>query len=277
MQPPAVRIGPATFAWGSRTFVMGILNMTPDSFAGNGLDADVDAAVARAEAMVAEGADLIDVGGESTRPGAPTVDKPTELRRVLPVVERLARALPVPLSVDTSKPEVADAALRAGAALVNDVHGLRGDPQMAATAARHGAAVVAMANLRGVSYTDVVAAVVGQLRHSLAIAAAAGIAPDRLIVDPGFGFGPRPDENLELVRRLTEVRALGCPVLLGPSRKSTIGAVLGRLPVDERLEGTAATVAIAIARGVDVVRVHDVRAIVRTARMADALVRGWAG
>lgn len=172
---------------------------------------------------------------------------------------------------------MAEQALRAGAALVNDVHGLRDDPRMAGTVARHGAAVVVMANLRNVSYTDVVAAVAGQLRHSLSIAAAAGIAADRVIVDPGFGFGPRPEENLDLVRRLTELRALGCPVLLGPSRKSTIGAVLGGLPVEERLEGTAATVAIAIARGVDVVRVHDVRAIVRTARMADALVRGWAG
>jgi dihydropteroate synthase len=274
MQDAEVRIGPGRFAWGRRTYVMGILNVTPDSFAGDGIDHDVTAAVARAERMVAEGADIIDVGGESTRPGAVPVDLDTEMGRVLPVVERLAGSLPVPLSVDTAKPAVAEAALRAGATIINDVHGLRADPDMAEVAAYHGAAVVVMANLRGVRYGDVIAAVLAQLRESLAVAARAGIPPERVIVDPGFGFGPAPAENLAIVRRLDEIRALGHPVLLGPSRKSTIGRVLG-LPVEERLEGTAAIAAIAVDRGVDIVRVHDVRALVRTVRMADAVVRGW--
>lgn len=275
MSEAQLRVGPARFIWGWRTYVAGILNLTPDSFAGDGVDRDVDTAVARAEAMVAEGADLIDLGGESSRPGARPVSVRTEQARVLPVVERLAGRLPVPLSVDTSKPEVAEAALSAGAHIVNDIHGLRADPAMARVVARHGAAVIVMANLRGVRYDDVVQAVMAQLRRSLAIAEAAGIDPARVIVDPGFGFGPAPAENLELVRRLGELRALGRPLLLGPSRKSTIGAVLG-LPVEERVEGTAAVVAIAIDRGVDLVRVHDVRAIVRAARMTDAIVRAGA-
>ncbi|MFN8558120.1 MAG: dihydropteroate synthase [Dehalococcoidia bacterium] len=269
------RIGPASFAWGRRTYVMGILNVTTDSFSGDGLADDRDAAVALAERLVADGADIVDVGGESTRPNAAPIDSATERARVAPVVARLAATLPVPISVDTSKPAVAAAALAAGASIINDVHGLRGDPAMARVAARHGATVVAMANLRGVSYRDVVAAVREQFRRSLAIAAAAGLAPERVILDPGFGFGPTPAENLELVRRLDAVRLPAHPLLLGPSRKSTIGAVLG-LPVHERVEGTAAVVAIAIDRGVDIVRVHDVRAIARVARMTDAIVRGGA-
>ena len=267
-----VRIGSTTFHWGSRTYVMGILNVTPDSFAGDGVDNDPAAALARAGEMVAAGADIIDIGGESTRPGAQPVDALTEMGRVVPVITLLAARLPVPLSVDTSKPEVAEAALRAGAVMVNDVHGLRADPAMAAVAARRGAAVVAMANLRGCRYTDVMSAVTAQLRQSLARADAAGIASQRVLIDPGFGFGPSPAQNLELVRRLSELRALGRPVLLGPSRKSTIGRVLG-LPVEQRVEGTLATVVVAIDRGVDIVRVHDVREIVRGARMADAILR----
>lgn len=269
-----VRIGPGGFCWGSRTYVMGILNVTPDSFSGDGVGTDVEAAVALARQMAADGADIIDVGGESTRPGATPIDAATETARVLPVIGRLARLLPVPISIDTTKPVVAEAALRAGACMVNDVHGLRREPALARLAARHGAAVVVMANLRGERYHDVVGAVLAQLRRSCAAAEAAGIPAERVIVDPGFGFGPTPAQNLELVRRLGELRTLGCPVLIGPSRKSTIGTVLD-LPVDQRLEGTAATAAIAIDRGADIVRVHDVRAIVRTARMTDALVRGW--
>ena len=270
-----VHIGPRRFEWGRRTYVMGVLNVTPDSFAGDGIASDVATAVMRAEQMVADGADVIDVGGESTRPGATPVDAETELARVLPVVERLVARLPAPVSVDTVKPAVAEAALRAGAAMINDVHGLRREPEMARVVARHGAAVAVMANLRGTRRGDVMAGVMEQLRESLTIAAGAGIEPHRVIVDPGFGFGPSAAENLEIVRRLGEPRGLGQPVLLGPSRKGTIGRVLGGLPVEERLEGTAAVVAIAIDRGVDIVRVHDVRAIVRTARMTDALVRGW--
>jgi dihydropteroate synthase len=197
-----------------------------------------------------------------------------ELARVLPVVQRLAGRLPVPISVDTAKPEVAEAVLRAGATIINDVHGLRDAPAMAHCIAEHRAAAVVMANLRGISYTDVIDAVEAQLAASVRIATAAAIPAERLIIDPGFGFGPAPEENLELVRQIGRLRRMGRPVLLGPSRKSTIGKVLD-LPVDQRFEGTAALVAVAIERGVDIVRVHDVRGIVRVARMADAVVRGW--
>lgn len=274
MTSAPVRFGQATFCWGLRTYVMGIINVTPDSFSGEGVGLDASAAVARARAMVAAGADIIDIGGASTRPGAAPVPLHEEMRRVLPVIERLAPELPAPISVDTEKPEIARAALSAGASIVNDVSGLRGAPGMAPAVADAGAGVVVMANLRGVPHRDVVETVIAQLRCSLQIAERAGIASERIILDPGFGFGPTPAENLDMVRRLRELRRLGRPLLLGPSRKSTIGAVLD-LPVDERLEGTAAIVAIAIDRGVDLVRVHDVQAIVRTARMTDALVRGW--
>jgi dihydropteroate synthase len=274
MDPTPLCIGRRRFVWGRRTYVMGIVNVTPDSFAGDGVDIDVDAAVARAERMAADGADIIDIGGESTRPGATPITVDQELARVLPVLRRLDGRLPVPMSVDTSKAEVAEAVLEAGAAMINDVHGLRGDPATAGTVARYGVPAIVMANLRGVAYADVIEAVIAQLQSSVQIAVAAGIPEERLIVDAGFGFGPAPADNLAIVRRLSELRALGRPILLGPSRKSTIGRVLN-LPVEERLEGTAATVAIAISQGVDIVRVHDVREIVRVARMADALVRGW--
>lgn len=267
-------IGPRCFDWGARTYVMGILNVTPDSFAGDGVGGDTEVAVGQALAFAGDGADIIDIGGQSSRPGAVPVEAGAEMDRVLPVLASLSHRQQVALSIDTDKPEVADAALRAGAHLVNDINGLRADPAMARVIARHGAAVVVMANLRGAVYTDVVEAVKAQLLESLERAHAAGISRDRIIVDPGFGFGPRPEENLDLVRRLGELRMLGCPILLGPSRKGTIGRVLG-LPVEERTEGTAAVVSAAIERGVDLVRVHDVRAIVRTARMTDALVRGW--
>ncbi|MGH2583292.1 MAG: dihydropteroate synthase [Dehalococcoidia bacterium] len=272
--PAALCVGGRRFQWGRRTYVMSILNITPDSFAGTGPGLDPDAALERARRDIADGADIIDVGGESTRPGARSVDVRTELERVMPVVERLTAHTDALISIDTTKPEVADDALYAGAAIVNDITGLRGDPRMAAVAARHGAPVVVMANLRGCRYSEVVAAVLGQLEESFAIAERAGIAADRLIVDPGFGFGPSPVQNLEMIRRLGELRVLGRPILIGTSRKSTIGRILD-LPVEERVEGTAASVALAIANGADLVRVHDTRAMVRVARMSDAIVRGW--
>lgn len=268
------RIGPRWFHWGQRTYIMGIVNVTPDSFSGDGVGDDPEAAAARAEAMVAAGADIIDVGGESTRPGATPVDAETELARVLPVVRRLAARLPVPVSVDTTKPEVAAAALAAGATILNDIHGLRARPEMAALAARHGAAVVAMANMRGYPHEDIIEAVLTQLRESITIAERAGIPPERVIIDPGFGFGTTPTENLTMVRSLHVLKCLDRPILIGPSRKSTIGLVLD-LPVQERVEGTAATIAIAIDRGADIVRVHDVPVMVRVARMTDAITRGW--
>ena len=270
----ALRVGSREFLWGERTYVMGIINVTPDSFSGDGLGTDVDAALAHALRFQDEGADILDVGGESTRPGHAPVDEDEELRRVIPLIERLAGSATTPISVDTYKASVARRALAAGATMVNDIWGLRRDPEMAGVVAEAGVPVVVMHNQEAPIYKDVVADVMAILRESLRRAEAAGIPREWVIVDPGIGFAKRPEHSLELLRRLGELRALGCPVLVGTSRKSSIGAVLG-LPVEERLEGTAATVAIAIANGADIVRVHDVQAMVRVARMSDAIVRGW--
>jgi dihydropteroate synthase len=277
-----------TLTWGQRTFVMGILNITPDSFSRDGLAAPgagavdvVRAAVARAQRMVEEGADLLDIGGESTRPatvGEPPLRAEEERARVVPVIAALAAALPphVILSVDTYKASVAAAALDAGAALVNDIWGLRADPDMAALVAERGVPVILMSNLRGQQRRDPLADVTRQLAGSLELALSAGIGWDKIILDPGFGFGLAGAENLPVLARLGELRALGRPLLAGTSRKSHIGLVLGT-DVDDRVEGTAATVALAIAQGAEMVRVHDVRQMARVARMADAVVRGWQG
>lgn len=273
-----VPCGRFTLQVGERTLVMGILNVTPDSFSDGGRFLDVDAAVARAHEMVAEGADIIDIGGESTRPGHAPIPADEELRRVIPVIERLAD-LAVPISIDTFKASVARRALAAGASIVNDVWGLHHDPGLAAAAAPAGAALVVMHNQHGTHYNELMADIAAYLRRSLQLAAEAGIGPERVILDPGFGFGKTAVHNLEVVRRLSDLHQLGCPLLLGPSRKSTIGKILGGLPVDERLEGTAALVALAIAQGADIVRVHDVKEIVRVVRVTDAVVRpgrgGW--
>jgi len=277
------------FAWGTRTYIMGIINMTPDSFSGDGLGYDVDAAMAQASRFVEEGADILDVGGQSTRPpiaarvearvsggvrAGPSqpVDEEEELRRVIPVVERLARDLPVPISIDTYRSAVARRAIEAGAAMVNDVWGLKHDPAVAQVAAKAGAPLILMHNQKGTEYRDLVPEVVAGLRGSMDAALRASVPREHIIVDPGFGFGKTREHNLELLRRLRELTVLGRPILVGTSRKSTIGAVLD-LPVDQRVEGTAATVAIAIANGADIVRVHDVRYMARVARMADAVVR----
>ena len=272
MNVPRQPSGFQSFAWGQRTFVMSVVNVTPDSFSGMGPGTDPEAAAAYACRDSEAGADILDIGGESTRPGAAPVSEAEDLARVLPVIQRLTGRVSVPLSVDTMKAGVARAALRAGAGIVNDIHGLRADPALAEVIAEAGAGAVLMANLRGERYSDVVQAAHQQLAHSLGIARRAGIPADRIVLDPGFGFGPTPEENLELVRRLGELRSLGQPLLIGVSRKSTIGLVLN-LPVEERLEGTAALVALAIAGGADIVRVHDTRAMVRVARMADAVTR----
>jgi dihydropteroate synthase len=265
---------------------MGILNITPDSFSGDGLlEADappaqvIERAVAQARQMVADGAELIDVGGESTRPGterAAPLPADVERARIIPVIEALAAALPAStiISVDTYKAAVAQAALDAGAALINDITGLQADPRMASLAAERRVPVVLMSNLRGQTRYDPLADVARQLARSMQRALDAGIPWDHLILDPGFGFGLAREENLRVLARLGELRALGRPLLVGTSRKSHIGLVLGT-PVDDRLEGTAATVALSIAYGADMVRVHDVRQMARVARMADAVVRGW--
>ena len=266
--------GPLTLEWGSRTYVMGIVNVTPDSFSGDGLAHDADAALEQALRFQAEGADIIDVGGESTRPGHTPVDAQEEMRRVLPVIRLLASHLHVPVSVDTYKHEVAREAVAAGASMINDVWGLKRDPALAELAAREGVPIVLMHNQAGTAYANLIPDVIASLRASMDTALGAGVPPESIILDPGLGFGKTAEHNLELLRRLSELTALGQPLLVGTSRKSTIGLVLD-LPVEERLEGTAATVALAIAGGADVVRVHDVKAMTRVARMSDAVVRGW--
>ena len=280
MSPPArITLRSRDFDWGARTYLMGIINLTTDSFAGDGLigesgDAAIEAAVRQGVAMAEAGADLLDVGGESTRPGFEPVSAEAELARVVPAVERLLRETELPISVDTTKGVVAWAVLEAGASLVNDVNGLRGDPEIAKAVAEHEAAVVVMHNQRDRPHRDVIGDVRGGLEAGMAVAATAGIAEGRIIVDPGFGFGWRVEQNLELLRRLGELCDLGRPILIGTSRKSSIGHVLGQ-PVEERLEGTAATVALAIANGADLVRAHDVQEMSRVARMTDAIVRGF--
>ncbi len=274
-QPAPITIGGREFAWGERTYLMGVLNVTPDSFSGDGVGADVDAAVCQAVRMCEDGADVIDVGGESTRPGAEEVGPEEELRRTIPVVERLGRELDAPVSIDTYRADVARAAIDAGAALVNDVHGFRREPALAGVVAKAGVTAVAMHYQRGREFKDTIGNVIEGWLESLRIARDAGLPEERLILDPGFNFGWTNEQALEMLRRLSELRVLGRPLLVGTSRKSTIGAVLGGLPVEERLEGTAATVALAIAGGADIVRAHDVKEMSRVARMADAVARGW--
>ncbi|MCC6315029.1 MAG: dihydropteroate synthase [Thermomicrobiales bacterium] len=251
---------------------MAIVNLTPDSFSGDGLAGDPAAAVAAATRAVAEGADVVDVGAESTRPGHAAIPADEELARLLPALRAMRSEIGAPISVDTSKAAVAEAALAAGADLLNDVRGLMRDPDLAAVAARAGVPVVVMHDVEPEGRGDLLTSVLRELSRRLDRALAAGIDWERLIVDPGFGFGKDWRQNLELLRRMGELRALGRPILAGTSRKSTIGRVLD-LPPDDRLEGTAATVALAIANGADIVRVHDVRAMARVARMTDAVVR----
>ncbi len=254
------------------TLVAGILNVTPDSFSDGGRFAAVDAAVARAHAMVAEGADWIDLGGESTRPGHAPVPLDEELRRVEPVLQALG-VPPCPLSIDTTKSAVAARALALGASIVNDQWGLQRDPAMAEVVADAGAQVIVMHNRSAVEEGDIVHAVLRFLERSLTIAQRAGIPLERVIVDPGFGFGKTAEQNLELLRRLGELRVLGQRILIGTSRKRMIGHVLTGTTPEDRLEGTAATVALGISFGAQIVRVHDVRAMVRVARMTDAVLR----
>lgn len=271
--PEPLTVGERWFDWGSRTYVMGIINVTTDSFSGDGLGHDVEAAVVQGRRFAEEGADILDVGGESTRPGFQAVSPEEEMRRVLPVVERLVGEVDVPVSIDTYKAGVARAALEAGAHLVNDIWGFRHDAGMAPLVAEYGVPAVIMHNQRGRDFHDVIGDIRVGLEASLRLAGQAGIPRQHLVIDPGFGFGWAEEHNLEMLRRLGELRDFGLPVLIGTSRKSTIGAVLGGVPAEERLMGTAASVAIAIAHGADIVRVHDVAEMVQVCRMADAVVR----
>jgi dihydropteroate synthase len=282
----STRIGPREFAWGRRTYVMGIVNVTPDSFSGDGLlevaagppgavaANPVAAAVDLGRRMVGEGADLLDVGGESSRPGHADVSAADEIARVVPVIAALRAALPeTPLSVDTTKAAVAAAALDAGADLVNDVWGVAPDDDLLRLAAGRHVPVILMHNRAEARYTNLMAEILADLEAAIERALRAGIAWDAIVIDPGFGFGKTPAHNLVLLRELPLLRALGRPILLGTSRKSTLGKVLDLGP-DDRLEATLATTALGVAAGVDIVRVHDVRPNVRVARMADAIVRG---
>lgn len=287
-----LKIGNKIFDWGTRTYVMGILNVTPDSFSGDGLLVEgqaVAASLEQARRFVTAGAAILDVGGESTRPGSMPVDIQEERWRVLPVIEALVSEFPETLiSIDTYKAVIAEAALKAGAHLVNDVWGLRADPKLREVVAQAGCPLVLMHNrsspasvevrtqlgnaYMGAEYTDLMEDVKRELMASVGLARAAGIPDAHLILDPGIGFGKKIEHNLELIDRLAEIRDLGFPVLLGPSRKSFIGYTLD-LPLDQRLEGTAAAIAVGIARGADIVRVHDVEYMARVAKMTDALVR----
>lgn len=265
--------GGTEFRWGQRTYVMGIVNLTPDSFSGDGLGANTEVALAQARRFIEEGADIVDVGGESTRPESSPISADEELERVIPFIERLVGESAVPVSIDTYRSEVARQALKAGAVMVNDVWGFRRDATLPKVAAEWGVPVVITANQRDTTYDEIVPEVVAVLRRGMRMALDAGVAWDNIIVDPGIGFGKTVQGNLELIRRLGELKALGRPVLLGTSRKSVIGYVLD-LPPHQRMEGTAATVALGIANGADIVRVHDVLQMVRVARMTDAIVRG---
>ena len=264
-------IGGHRFDWGSRTYVMGIVNTTPDSFSGDGLSDDRDAAVAQGLRMAAEGADLLDVGGESTRPGHVPITVAEEISRTEEVVRRLARESGVPVSIDTYKLEVAEAAVAAGAAMINDIWGLQRSPGLAGLAARHQCGLVVMHNQDGTEYAgDLMTEIKRFLRTSVDSATAAGVPRERILIDPGIGFGKNANQNWEVMRRLEELRALGPPLLIGTSRKSFVGKLLD-LPVSARLEGTAATVTAAILRGAAVVRVHDVPEMMRVVRVADRM------
>ncbi len=272
-------IGGRRFVWGERTYVMGVINVTPDSFSNDGVGKDVDEALRLAEQFQEDGADIIDVGGESTRPPgiyaqSEPVSTEEELDRVLPMIESIRRETNLPVSIDTYKAEVAQAAIEAGALMINDVWALQRDPDMLRVAASAGVPVVLMHNQVGTDYDDLVPDVIEGLRRRVDKALLGGVKRENIIVDPGMGFGKSAEQNLEILRRLDEFRELELPLLVGMSRKSTIGYVLG-LPVEDRVEGTAATVALSIAGGADIVRVHDVKEMARVARMTDAVARGW--
>ena len=284
----SLEVGGRLFSWGAKTYVMGVVNVTPDSFSGDGLGDDVEAAIAQAARMVEEGADLIDIGGESTRPGSQPVTEEEELRRVIPVVAGVRERTGAVIAIDTYRSRVAEEALATGASMINDVWGLRMDPQVGEVAARHNVPLVLMHNRSrpkdaaqterlggrylGVEYEDLMGDIIRELRESIDLALEAGVEREKIIVDPGVGFGKTVDQNLQLLARMAELKVLGLPILLGASRKSFIGYTLD-LPVEERVEGTAAAVAVGIANGADIVRVHDVREMVRVARMTDSIVR----
>ncbi len=288
----SLTIGDSKFEWGMRTYIMGIINATPDSFSGDGLMAQgtdwVKAAVAQGVKQASEGADILDVGGESTRPGSAPVALEEELKRVIPVIEGLSKRVSIPISIDTYKSEVARQAIRAGASIINDVWALQMEPAIADVAAEHKVPLILMHNHNepknaeqneklgaryvGMKYDDIMFDIKRELESSVSVALKAGVTRENIIIDPGIGFGKTVEQNLELIFRLRELKSLGFPILAGPSRKSFIGYTLN-LPPEERLEGTLAASVLSIERGADVIRVHDVKAMYRAAKLADAIVR----
>ena len=263
-----------TLVWGVRTYVMGIINVTPDSFSGDGLNGDLNAIVERALRIEEEGADILDIGAESTRPGHTKITVKEELDRLIPALDAVVSKVSLPISVDTSKAEVARCAIEAGAVIVNDISGLKTDPKLAEVAAYSGAGLILMHNQQGTQYQNLLPEMTASLKNSINTAVISGVAKENIIVDPGIGFGKTPDHNLEILARLTELQTLSCPILVGFSRKSTLGLLL-ELPVEQRIEGTAATVTLAISGGADIVRVHDVKEMVRICRVTDAVVHNW--
>ena len=263
-----------TLTWGVRTYVMGIINLTPDSFSGDGLGGDVASAVEQALRFQKDGADILDIGAESTRPGFEQVSVEEELKRLIPALEAIASKVNLPVSVDTYKAAVARRAVDAGAIIINNIWGLKAEPDLARVTADTGVGLVLMHNQKGTEYANLLPDLVSSLKTSVEIALQAGVPQENIIVDPGFGFGKNPDQNLEILNQLKFLQEIGYPVLTGTSRKSTLGLLLD-LPADQQVEGTAATVALSIVGGADMVRVHDVKEMVRVCRVTDAVVRGW--
>ncbi|HXT61475.1 MAG TPA: dihydropteroate synthase [Pyrinomonadaceae bacterium] len=271
-----------SLCYGQRTLVMGVLNVTPDSFSDGGRFLSVDRAVAHAQQMIIEGADIIDIGGESTRPGSESVSEQEELRRVIPVIERIASGSSVPISIDTTKPAVARAALAAGAEIVNDISGLRFEQAIAEEAAKANAGLLLMhsrgtpKDMQQIPFAeDVFADVAGGLRQSISIAESHGVARETIAIDPGIGFGKSVEQNLELIRKLGDLSREfpDFPIVIGTSRKSFLGKLLNGAPVDERLYGTIATVVASVLNGAHIVRVHDVKETMQAVRVSDAIIK----
>jgi dihydropteroate synthase len=267
-----MKIGNLDFAIGKRTYIMGILNVTPDSFSDGGRFNDMEEAINQAKKMVAQGVDIIDIGGESTRPGHDPVSEEEEIKRVIPIVEALSKVLKVPISVDTYKSKVAELALGAGAAMINDVWGFKKDPYMARVAAKYNVPCCLMHNRNNKNYNNLIQDILKDLEESIEIALKAGVKRENIILDPGIGFAKSYDDNLKTMRNLEKLNSLGYPLLLGTSRKSMVGFALD-LPVEERLEGTLATTAIGIMKGCQFIRVHDIKANKRVCAMTDAICR----
>lgn len=269
-----MKCGNTEFKFGERTYIMGILNVTPDSFSDGGKYFDEEDAVKRAKEMIAEGADILDIGAESTRPGYEVISVEEEIARLTPVIKRLLLEVDVPISIDTYKPAVAEAMLKLGVNIINDIWGLQSDPEMARVIAKYDASVVVMHNQDGTEYKrDIVETVCDFLRDSIKIGLEAGIKPENIILDPGIGFGKTPEQNMVVMAKLGEINDLGHPILLGTSRKSMIGKILD-LPAEERVEGTVATSVMGVVQGMDIIRVHDVKENSRAVKVSDAIIRG---